>query len=38
MMHSGNADGNGHNITTGTNTTVVATLPLITTRGNTNRM
>jgi hypothetical protein len=38
MMHSGNADGNGQNITAETNTTAAVTLPLITARGSTNRM
>ena len=37
-MHSGNAGGNGQNITTGTNTTAVVMPPLITTEGNTDRM
>ena len=33
-MHNGNAGGNGQNITTGTNTTTVVMLTLITTGGN----
>jgi hypothetical protein len=38
MMHSGNTDGNGQNITAGTNTTAAVTLPLITAGGSTDRM
>jgi hypothetical protein len=37
-MHSGNAGGNGQNITAGTNTTTVVTMPLITAGGNTDRV
>ena len=37
-MHSGNAGGNGHNITAGTNTMAVVMLPLITNGGNTSRV
>jgi hypothetical protein len=37
-MHSGNAGGNGQNITAGTNTTAAVTLPLITTGGSTDRV
>jgi hypothetical protein len=38
MMHSGNAGGNGQNITARINTTVVVALPLITTGESTNRV
>ena len=37
-MHNGNVGGNGKNITAGTNTTAVATLPLITVGANTDRV
>jgi hypothetical protein len=37
-MHSGNAGGNGQNITTRTNTTVVVMLPLITAGGSTDHV
>jgi hypothetical protein len=37
-MHSGNAGGNGQNITAGTNTTAAVTLPLIIARGSPDRM
>jgi hypothetical protein len=37
-MHSGNADGNGQNITTGTNITAAVTLPLITAGGSTDHV
>jgi hypothetical protein len=38
MMHSGNAGGNGHNITAGTNTTAAVMLALITAGRNTSRV
>jgi hypothetical protein len=38
MTHSGNAGGNGQNITARTNTTATVTLPLITAGGNTDRV
>ena len=37
-MHNGNVGGNGKNITAGTNTMAVATLPLITVGANTDRV
>ena len=37
-MHSGNAGGNGQNITAGTNTAAAVMLPLITAEGHIDRL